>query len=104
MAASLTLNGVIPLYYELGCESAYPVHEGLAGSFITVINNVVGMVFFFLIQIPQLAKGIFTCSWSCALNVHCLFKRGQLRLTLALLSRNYRYEQEWKLLQRNLNF
>ena len=57
MAASLTLNGVIPLYYELGCESAFPVHEGLACSFISVINSLWQMVFFLLVLIPELVEG-----------------------------------------------
>ena len=57
IAVSLSINGVIPLYYELGVESAYPVHEGLSCSFITVINNISGMIYFLLFQIPILSAG-----------------------------------------------
>lgn len=46
------LNGAIPLFYELGAESAFPVSEGVVGGFLTWLNNVFGIIFLFMLQIP----------------------------------------------------
>ncbi|XP_067935939.1 solute carrier family 49 member 4-like [Watersipora subatra] len=77
MLAAFTINGVIPLYYEFGCEIAYPVHEGLSCSFITVINNLVGMSFFLLFQIHELAVDTewmsCTCLGTCLLSFPLIF-------------------------------
>ena len=42
-------------------ELAYPVNEGTLAGFLTMMNNLVGMVFFLLFFIPSLSKG--TCIW-----------------------------------------
>ena len=49
------MNGVMPLYYKLGVELAYPVHEGLTVAFIVMIANIGGVINQLLIQIPLLA-------------------------------------------------
>ena len=41
----LFINGAIPLFYEISCEASYPVAEGVTGGFLTMINNVVGIMF-----------------------------------------------------------
>ncbi|XP_061174557.1 solute carrier family 49 member 4 homolog [Saccostrea echinata] len=46
------LNGAIPLFYELGAESAFPVSEGVIGGFLTWLNNMFGILFLFMLQIP----------------------------------------------------
>ncbi|XP_069113459.1 solute carrier family 49 member 4 homolog isoform X2 [Argopecten irradians] len=46
------LNGAIPLFYELACEAAYPVSEGLAGGFMTWLNNLFGIMFLMALLIP----------------------------------------------------
>lgn len=54
---SVCINGVIPLFLELGCEVAYPVPEGLACSFLTIGNNAFGMIYFLIFLNPTLANG-----------------------------------------------
>ena len=51
------MNGVVPLYYELGCEITFPVYEGLSSTFITVVNDTCGLIFYALFLIPALADG-----------------------------------------------
>ncbi|XP_021361904.1 disrupted in renal carcinoma protein 2 homolog isoform X2 [Mizuhopecten yessoensis] len=46
------LNGCIPLFYELACEASYPVSEGLAGGFMTWLNNLFGILFLLALLIP----------------------------------------------------
>ncbi|XP_033733340.1 solute carrier family 49 member 4 homolog isoform X2 [Pecten maximus] len=46
------LNGTIPLFYELACEASYPVSEGLAGGFMTWLNNLFGIMFLMALLIP----------------------------------------------------
>ncbi|KAK3105810.1 hypothetical protein FSP39_006209 [Pinctada imbricata] len=46
------LNGTIPLFYELCSETAYPVSEGVVGGFITIFNNLFGIVFLLVLLIP----------------------------------------------------
>ena len=53
----ICINGVMPLFYELGVELAHPVHEGLSCAFITVIGNLNRMLFYLTFQIPALADG-----------------------------------------------
>lgn len=50
----MSLNGAIPLFYELGAESAYPVSEGVTGGFLTWLNNLFGIMFLFMLQIPNI--------------------------------------------------
>jgi FLVCR family MFS transporter len=62
----MCLNGAIPLFYELGAESAFPVSEGVVGGFLTWLNNVFGIIFLFMLQIPGIG-------W-CQSKVKMLFK------------------------------
>jgi len=56
------INGCVPLFYELGCEVTFPVHEGLTNTVLNVVNNLVGMLFFLLFLVPSLASGTFITS------------------------------------------
>ena len=56
----LLVNGTIPLFYELGVESAYPIAEGLTTSVLTLINNFWCLVFLFVPSIPGLGS---STSW-----------------------------------------
>jgi hypothetical protein len=62
----MCLNGAIPLFYELGAESAFPVSEGVVGGFLTWLNNVFGIIFLFMLQIPGIG-------W-CHSKIRMLFK------------------------------
>lgn len=48
------ISGTIPLYYELGVETAYPIAEGLAAGFLTILNNIFAFVFLLIPVIPGL--------------------------------------------------
>ncbi|KAK3106048.1 hypothetical protein FSP39_011651 [Pinctada imbricata] len=50
------LNGTIPLFYELCSETAYPVSEGVVGGFITLLNNLFGIMFLLALLIPGIGK------------------------------------------------
>jgi hypothetical protein len=50
------LNGGIPLFYELSCEASYPIAEGITGAFLTLLNNIFGVVFLLALQIPNIGK------------------------------------------------
>ena len=50
----LFLNACLPLFYELCCETSYPMGEGITGAFQTIINNVSGVIFLFTLQIPHI--------------------------------------------------
>ncbi|KAL3836655.1 hypothetical protein ACJMK2_022077, partial [Sinanodonta woodiana] len=46
------VNGGIPLFYEMSCEASYPVAEGVTGGFLTLANNLFGIMFLFMLLIP----------------------------------------------------
>ena len=52
----LFINGAIPLFYEISCEASYPVAEGVTGGFLTLINNLVGIMFLFIMLIKSIGK------------------------------------------------
>jgi len=51
---SICVMGGVPLFFELCCEMAYPVSEGMATMVLTLMNNIVGLVFLFLLMIPDI--------------------------------------------------
>eukprot|EP01065_Artemidia_motanka_P043945 TRINITY_DN6180_c0_g1_i1.p1 TRINITY_DN6180_c0_g1~~TRINITY_DN6180_c0_g1_i1.p1 ORF type:complete len:506 (+),score=85.75 TRINITY_DN6180_c0_g1_i1:56-1519(+) len=57
-----SVNGTIPLFYELAVETAYPVAEGLTTCVLTVGNNVVALLFLFAPMVPGL--GTSWMNWS----------------------------------------
>ncbi|KAF6036656.1 DIRC2 [Bugula neritina] len=65
ISASLCINGAIPIYYEMGCELAFPVHEGLTCSLLTLTNNLFGMMFFLIFLVPSLAANTEWMTWVC---------------------------------------
>lgn len=56
IVGGMSLNGAIPLFYELGAESAFPVSEGVVGGFLTWLNNLCGVMFLFMLQIPNIGE------------------------------------------------
>ncbi|KAF6036659.1 hypothetical protein EB796_005052 [Bugula neritina] len=63
--AAISINGVIPLYYELACDSAFPADEGLTGSVIVTVNNLLGFTVLMLFLHPTLALDTEWMTWSC---------------------------------------
>jgi len=51
------MNGFLPLIYEMSCELAYPIHEGIVGVSITIAINVAAVVFLLLGLVPNI--GVF---------------------------------------------
>lgn len=52
------IEGSSPLFYELGCETAYPTAEGMANGVLTWLDNCVGLVFLLVLMIPGIGKHI----------------------------------------------
>ena len=50
------MNAATPLFYETGCEVAYPVAEGVANLVLTLVNNLFGLVFLLIQMIPNIGK------------------------------------------------
>ncbi len=48
------LNGAIPLFYELGVETTYPIAEGVTTCLLTSLNNIGCLVFLIFPEIPGL--------------------------------------------------
>lgn len=61
IVGGMSLNGAIPLFYELGAESAFPVSEGVVGGFLTWLNNLCGVMFLFMLQIPNIGEYFRLC-------------------------------------------
>ena len=63
IAGGIFLNGTIPLFYELSCETSYPIAEGITGAFSTILDSMFGVLFLFILQIPHIGKVQFldTC-------------------------------------------
>ena len=46
------INGTIPLFYELVCESTYPIAEGITNGLLTWLNNVASLIFYVILIAP----------------------------------------------------
>ncbi|XP_071103142.1 solute carrier family 49 member 4 homolog [Haliotis cracherodii] len=55
------INGSVPLFYELGCEAAYPIAEGVTAGVLTIANNLTGVIFLSVLQIPRI--GVVWMNW-----------------------------------------
>ena len=56
IAGGIFLNGTIPLFYELSCETSYPIAEGITGAFSTILDSMFGVLFLFILQIPHIGN------------------------------------------------
>ncbi|CAH1786068.1 unnamed protein product [Owenia fusiformis] len=80
------INGAVPLFYEIGCETCYPVAEGVTGGVLTLANNLFGIAFLIMLQIPNI--GVAWMNWTllgaCGLSIPllALTKTGYGRLKL----------------------
>ncbi|XP_046573380.1 solute carrier family 49 member 4-like [Haliotis rubra] len=52
----------IPLFFELGCEASYPIAEGVTVGVLTIANNVTGVIFLSVMQIPKI--GVVWMPWA----------------------------------------
>ena len=53
---STAVNAAVPLLFELACEISYPVGEGITNGVVTVMNNIAGLIFLFIMMIPNISK------------------------------------------------
>lgn len=50
------LNAAVPLIFELSCELSYPTGEGTTNGVLTIINNLAGFIFLFIMMIPNISS------------------------------------------------
>ena len=53
------------MFFELACEAAYPVKEGLTGGFLTFFQNLIGIFFLSLLYIESIGKYFITMLKTC---------------------------------------
>lgn len=100
ICGGLTVNGSIPLFFELAVESSYPVAEGVNTGFMTFSNNVYCTIF---LSLP-LIRGVGThwMNWflvaSCILVIPTmlLFKERYRRLELDLIDERFDQDESMK--------
>lgn len=54
MSLSLLMSG-IPLLFELSCEMAFPVAEGITNGILTMISNIATLLFLGILMIPNIS-------------------------------------------------
>jgi len=53
---SIGVESCSPLFYELACESTYPIAEGVTNGLLTWLNNFVGLTFLFVLMWPGIGQ------------------------------------------------
>jgi hypothetical protein len=56
-------NTQFALSYEISCENGYPIHEGIIGTFLSLITNGSGMIFLSLELIPGIGEIVYLISF-----------------------------------------
>ena len=59
-----------PLFFELGCEVAYPVGEGVMAGVMTCLWAIVGAIFLFVFFIKDIGKKHFAFDVLCQEKFH----------------------------------
>lgn len=82
----MLLGSTSPLYYEMACEVTYPVAEGVTNLVLTLLNNMGGLVFLFVLMIPNIGSAwenwcLLGAITSC-IPVLCLLKERYNRLEI----------------------
>lgn len=54
--ASVFVNSGVALFNELSCETCYPVAEGIIGGYLTLLNNLTGILFLCVLYIPNIGE------------------------------------------------
>ena len=71
---NIALGATIPLFYELGVETTYPIAEGITTGLLTTVNNVCCLLFLIFPEIPGM--GNIWANWllvgSCAFSFFVL--------------------------------
>ncbi|XP_050395913.2 solute carrier family 49 member 4 isoform X2 [Patella vulgata] len=76
----MALNASVPLLFELACELAYPIGEGTTNGVMTILNNLGGLIFLFILMIPNI--GTMWMNWTLiGATVVCFPLYGMLKET-----------------------
>ena len=62
IVGNMAIFGATPLFFELSCEAAYPVAEGVTNTLMTWLNNLIGLIFLSILMIPATGQ---SCWSSC---------------------------------------
>merc|ERR1712096_497350 len=62
--AALFCNAMIPLFFEMAVEAAYPIAEGLTTNVLTVLSNIASLSFLGVQSVPGI--GTQWMNWACA--------------------------------------
>ncbi|XP_052071525.1 solute carrier family 49 member 4-like [Mytilus californianus] len=54
IGGSTLVGGAMPLFFELSCETTYPIAEGVTTGFMTLALNITGTIFLLLSLIPNI--------------------------------------------------
>ena len=54
--------GAVPLFFELTCESTYPIAEGVTNGFLTWLNNIPGLILLLVLMVPSIGTTYFSIS------------------------------------------
>jgi hypothetical protein len=60
IAGSVMVNGAIPLFFEMTCETSYPIGEGVTTGLLTLLLNLSGSIFLGVSQIPGIGRILST--------------------------------------------
>ena len=50
------VGAATPLFFEIACELSYPVAEGLTNGVLTLLNNISGLIFLFMMMVPNIGE------------------------------------------------
>ena len=64
IGAGFSLNAVVPLFYELAIETAYPIKEGSIAGFLVLVPNFLQSLF---LAVPLQSFGTQWMNWTIAI-------------------------------------
>jgi len=70
------ISGTIPIFYELTIEQTYPVAEGTTTGLLTLINNIITVLFLGVFVIKNVGKGFlnsFTVNYITGTKLLCWY-------------------------------
>lgn len=66
IVGTILINCTIPLFFEMGVESVFPVAEGLTTTTLTTMNSVGCFLFLAVLSLPGAARSSAWMNWACA--------------------------------------
>lgn len=71
------LTSTMPLFFEMACEAAYPVPEGITNLVLTLSSNIGGLIFLVIQMIPNIGN---ICTHALHIITHTLLIFTQIDL------------------------